>query len=181
MHLTTSRLTLREYVEDDWKAVLAYQSDPLYLRYYAWTGRTEIEVRDFLGRFIASQSEEPRWRYQLAIVENMEGKLIGSCGVRIIDAALKEGEMGYELDSNYWGRGFATEAAKAMLRFGFDVLGLHRISAHCVSENVGSARVLKKIGMTQEGTLREKEFFKDRWWDCQIFSILRDESKLESL
>jgi RimJ/RimL family protein N-acetyltransferase len=115
MQLTSPRLLLREFVEEDWEAVLAYQSDPLYLRYYEWTERTEADVREFVGWFLAQQQEEPRTKFQLAVVLKDEGRLIGNCGVRVNDPDLREGNIGYELDSRYWGQGYATEAARVVL------------------------------------------------------------------
>src|SRR5207248_438854 len=112
MRLTTERLLLREFVEEDWEAVLAYQTDPLYLRYYAWTQRTEGDVREFVGWFLAHQQEQPRLKFQLAVVLKAEGRLIGNCGVRVNDPVLLEGNIGYELGSRYWGQGYATEAAR---------------------------------------------------------------------
>jgi RimJ/RimL family protein N-acetyltransferase len=175
MQLTTARLLLREFVEEDWEAVLAYQSDPLYLRYYPWTERDEAGAREFVGWFLAQQQEQPRSKFQLAAVLKAEGWLIGNCGVRVNDPDLREGNIGYELDSRCWGQGYATEAAREMVRFGFEELGLHRIWSWCVAENVGSARVLEKVGMRQEGYLREKEYFKGRWWDQRQFAILDHE------
>jgi RimJ/RimL family protein N-acetyltransferase len=172
MQLTTPRLLLREFVEEDWEAVLAYQSDPLYLRYYAWTRRTEAEVREFVGSFVTQQQEQPRTRFQLAVVLKADGRLIGNCGVRVTDASRREGSLGFELDSRYWGQGYATEAARALVRFGFEVLGLQRLWAECVAENVGSARVLEKLGMREEEGLPEREFFKGRWWDQRRFALL---------
>jgi len=66
MMLNTNRLVLREFVADDWHAVLAYQSDSRYLQYYPWTERTAQEVQAFVQRFISWQAEEPRIRFQLA-------------------------------------------------------------------------------------------------------------------
>lgn len=175
MQLATERLLLREFVEDDWRAVLAYQSDPLYLRNTPWTERTEADAREFVGWFLAQQQEQPRTKFQLAIVLPAEGRLIGNCGVRVNDPALREGNVGFELDPRYWGRGYATEAAGEMLRYGFAELGLHRIWSWCVAENVASARVLEKVGMRPEGCLREKEFYRDRWWDHRLFAILDHE------
>ena len=179
MRLTTQRLILREFVEEDWEAVLQYQSDPLYLRYYAWTQRSEADAREFVGWFLDHQRQSARTRFQLAVVLKAEGKLIGSCGVRVNDPDLREGDIGYELDSRYWGQGYATEAAREIVRFGFEERGLHRLEARCVAENVGSARVLEKIGMRQEGYLREKERYKDRWWDQRLFAILDHEWKAQ--
>jgi [ribosomal protein S5]-alanine N-acetyltransferase len=180
MQLTTQRLILREFVEEDWEAVLMYQSDPLYLRYYAWTQRTEADVREFVGWFLANQQELPRTKFQLAVVLKSEGQLIGNCGVRVNDPELREGNIGYELDPRYWGHGYATEAAREIVRFGFEELGLHRIWSWCVAENVGSARVLEKVGMRQEGYLREKEYYRGRWWDQRLFAILDHEWKARS-
>ena len=175
MLLTTERLRLREFEEGDWPAVLAYQSDPRYLRYYAWEGRTEGEVRDFVRRFIALRDEQPRLKYQLAITLRLDGQLIGNCGIRMGRPDAREADLGYELDPRYWGQGYATEAARALLAFGFEELGLHRIWANCVADNVGSARVLEKVGMRQEGRLRDKEWYKGRWWDTLLYAILEDE------
>ncbi|HZO90922.1 MAG TPA: GNAT family protein [Chthonomonadaceae bacterium] len=177
MLLTMERLLLREFVEDDWEAVLAYQSDPLYLRYNPWTQRSEAEVREFVGWFLANQKEQPRRKFQLAVVLKAEGRLIGNCGARINDLGLREGNIGYELDSRYWGQGYATEVAREIVRFGFEELGLHRIWSWCVAENVGSARVLEKVGMRPEGYLREKEYYRNRWWDHRLFAILDHEWK----
>jgi RimJ/RimL family protein N-acetyltransferase len=179
MRLTTQRLILREFVEEDWEAVLTYQSDPLYLRYNPWTQRSEAGVREFVGWFLANQQEQPRAKFQLAVILKGEGRLIGNCGVRVNDPELREGNIGYELDPRHWGRGYATEAAREIVRFGFEELGLHRIWSWCVAENVGSARVLEKVGMRQEGYLREKEYYRGRWWDQRLFAILDREWKAQ--
>jgi [ribosomal protein S5]-alanine N-acetyltransferase len=176
MRLTTARLVLREFEEDDWRAVLAYQSDPRYLRYYAWSGRDEAAVREFVGRQIASQSHVPRHSFQVAITLPAEhSRLIGNCGVRVNDPERREGNIGYELAPADWGRGYGTEAARAVLAYGFDQLGLHRIWAECVADNVASAHVLEKLGMRREATFREHTYFKDRWWDSLIYAKLESE------
>lgn len=177
MRLTTPRLVLREFTEDDWEPVLAYQSDPRYLQFYPWTERNETDAREFVGRFLAQQQERPRTRFQFALELAGEGRLIGNCGVRITDPGLREGDLGYELAPDYWGQGLATEAARELLRFGFEELNLHRIWACCVAENRASARVLEKVGMRPEGYFREKEVFKGRWWDQRLFALLDSEWK----
>ena len=175
MQLETKRLLLREFRESDWTAVLAYQNDPRYLRYYHWTERTAEDVQAFVQMFLSQKKERPRRNFQLAIVPKTSSQLIGNCGVRINDADLREANIGYELASHYWGKGYATEAAGGILRFGFADLGLHRIWAETIAENVGSARVLEKLGMRLEAREREKEWIKDRWHDRLIFAILDHE------
>lgn len=180
MELRTERLLLREFTLDDVPAVLAYQNEPLYLRYYAWTERSEADVRDFLQMLIDYQDVRPRRKVQLAITLPETGDLIGNCGVRRKDTNDWEADVGYELDPKHWGRGYATEAAHAMVRLGFLDWGLHRISSWCVADNVGSARVLEKLGLKLEGRLRDNEYHKDRWWDTLLYGVVVDEWKLSA-
>ncbi|HEX5807404.1 MAG TPA: GNAT family protein [Anaerolineales bacterium] len=175
MKLETERLILRDFVKDDWRRVLEYQSDSLYLRYNNWTERTPGAVQEFVGWFLNQQAQQPRIKYQLAIVLKSTNQLIGNCGVRMESADAFEADMGYELDPKHWQRGYATEAAHAIVDVGFGSLGVHRIWAHCVADNIGSAHVLEKLGMKLEGQLREKEYYKGRWWDTLIYGILARE------
>jgi ribosomal-protein-alanine N-acetyltransferase len=175
MILTTKRLVLREFEEEDWSAVLAYQSDPRYLRYSHWTQRTEEDVREFVRMFLAQREEEPRTKFQLAITLASDGRLIGNGGIRMRAPDAREADLGYELDPRFWGNGYATEAASRLLAFGFRDVGLHRIWAWCIAENAASARVLEKIGMRQEGRLREHEWMQGRWWDTLLYAILEQE------
>ena len=175
MQLETNRLILREFEESDWTAVLAYQSDPLYLRYYHWSERTPGNVRAFVNMFLDFQKERPRTKFQLAITLKESGQLIGNCGIRINNSELREANIGYELNSHFWGKGYATEAARAILQFGFSELGMHRIYANALAINKGSVRVLEKLGMRLEAREREKEWIKDRWHDRLIFAILDHE------
>src|SRR5437763_5140442 len=171
MQLTTGRLALRELEEGDWPAVLAYQSDPRYLRYYEWTERTEEDVRAFVRMLVGLREEEPRTKFQLAVVLREGGQLIGNCGVRVNNPAMREANIGYELDPRHWGRGYATEAARAILGFGFAELHPHRVWAECVADNVRSARVLEKLGMRREAHSREQRWYKGRRWDTRIYAI----------
>jgi RimJ/RimL family protein N-acetyltransferase len=172
MVLTTQRLILREFVESDWPAVLAYQSDPRYLRYYHWTHRTEEEVREFVQMFLDHQQAQPRTKFQLAVVLRAEDRLIGNCGIRMKTPDAHEADIGYEFAPPYWGQGYATEAARAIVAFGFNELKVHRIWSWCIAENVGPARVMEKLGMKQEGRLRENEWIKGHWWDTLVYGIL---------
>jgi RimJ/RimL family protein N-acetyltransferase len=98
MILTTERLLLRDFVETDWRAVLAYQQDPLYLRYNEWTSRTDEEVREFIQIFLDHQKQIPRIKFQFAITLKANGQLIGNCGIRRNSSESPEADMGYELD-----------------------------------------------------------------------------------
>jgi ribosomal-protein-alanine N-acetyltransferase len=175
MQLMTERLALREFVAEDWPAVLAYQSDPLYLRYYEWEGRTPEAAREFVQMFLDQQAARPRTKFQLAVTLRASGELIGNCGIRMRAAGAHEADIGYELAPAHWGRGYATEAARAMVAFGFTELKVHRTWSWCVADNVGSANVLRKLGMRLEGRLRDNEHYKGRYWDTLMFGMLEDE------
>jgi RimJ/RimL family protein N-acetyltransferase len=175
MEITTGRLLLREFVEYDWEAVFAYRSDPRYLEYYPPSENTQEEAREFVRRQVSRQSQQPRIKFQLAVELKSERRLIGNCGIRMDAPEALQADLGYELDPQYWGRGYATEAARAMLEFGFTHLNVHRIWAGCIADNARSRRVLEKLGMRQEARTREVEFFKGRWWDTLIYAILEDE------
>ena len=175
MEIITPRLQLRDFVIDDWPAVLAYQSDPRYLRYYEWTERTEEQVRAFVGRFVDNQNAQPRTKFQPAIVLRADGRLIGNCGLRLPAPEARVAEMGCELAPDAWGQGYAAEAARAMLAFGFEHLRLHRVWANCMAENAAAWHLLEKLGFEREGRLRDHEWFKGRWWDTLIYGLLEPE------
>jgi len=158
MTITTQRLVLREFQEADWRALLEYQRDPRYLRYYHWNDRTPPDVRAFVHDFVVQQRERPRLKYQLAATLKSDARLIGNCGIRMRSREAHEADIGYELSPEHWGHGYATEAAAAVMDLGFRTLSLHRIWARCIAENTGSIRVLERLGMRLEGRLRENEY-----------------------
>lgn len=178
MKLETERLILRDFVKEDWQRVLEYQSDPLYLRYNSWIERTPEAVQEFVGWFLDHQKQQPRIKYQLAVVLKTNNQLIGNCGIRMDEEDAIEADTGYELDPKHWNHGYATEAAHVMVDFGFSRFGVHRIWAACIAENSGSAHVMEKLGMKLEGKFRENKYFKNRWWDSLYYAILADEWEL---
>lgn len=177
MEIVTEHLTLREFEESDFEAMLAYQADPRYQRYYEqMTVEQRAELaRRLLRMFLDNQQEQPRTKFQLVITLRDAGTLIGNVGVRKTSAGATEGDMGCELSPEHWNLGYATEATGAMLAFGFEQLGLHRISASTMSANTGAWRVLEKLGMTREGELRETTLLADGWANSVIYGILEHE------
>ena len=175
MEILTEHLRLREFEMDDWPSVLAYQQDPRYLQFYPWTERSGKDVRGFIRMFLEQQGRNPRTSFQLAVTLKESGEMIGNCGVRLEAESAVVADMGYEIAPAHWGRGYATEAARAMLRFGFEDLHLHRIWARCIADNAGSWRVMEKIGMKREGHFYRNDWFKDRWWDTLIYAILDED------
>lgn len=172
LSLTTDRLLLREFNEQDWESVHSYACDREVVRYMPWGPNTEDDTRNFIRRAISYQQEYPRRHFELAVILKEEDLLIGGCGIRVSNPDLGEGNIGYCLNRNFWGRGYATEAARTLLKFGFETLNLHRIYATCDPENKASVRVLEKIGMSLEGHLRENLRIRGEWRDSLVYAIL---------
>ena len=144
----------------------------------------EFEIADthpYEKKIAVKWISEHRRKYEegesihLAIILNENRKLIGSISLMHINRKHLHAEMGYWIGKEYWNHGYATEAGLAVIRYGFENLGLNRIHAHCFSRNQASARVLKKMGMSHEGTLQEHIRKWDKFEDIKMFAILRSE------
>lgn len=123
---------------------------------------------DFLSYCTTSAHAVPRTGYSLAIAV-AGGAVIGSVGLTVHHET--RAEIGYTINPTHWGMGYATEAAKALLDFGFSDLGVERITATCRPENVASAGVLSKLGMTQTGRLKNDRLIRGVWLDSLVFSV----------
>ena len=175
MEIQTKRLILREFERSDVAPLLGYQNDPRYLHYDPWSEQSEEVVEKLVQLFIDQQTQRPRFKFQLVITLKSTSEVIGNCGVRKKTADAVHGDIGYELDPKYWGYGYAQEAARAMLSFGFIQLKLDLISAWCIAENTRSVRVLTNLQMAEGIRLANQEFFKNRWWDKMTFNLSVDE------
>jgi RimJ/RimL family protein N-acetyltransferase len=140
-----------------------------------WGPNDEATTRVFVERVSAVRHAQPRLDFDLAITLRDSGELIGGCGFHIAEPQNRAGWIGYILARACWGQGYATEAARALLYFGFAHCGLHRIWATCDPRNVASAHVLEKIGMQREGHLRENKLQRGTWRDSYLFAILVEE------
>ena len=175
--IETERLLLRDLVTGDRHAVHEYASDPEVVRFMDWGPNTKDETDEFIKRSISTQNEKPRRNFTLAIILKNTGELIGSCGIHVSNPENREGWLGYCLNRNFWGRGYATETARGLVKFGFAKLDLHRLFATCDPENSASAHVLEKSGMKREGHLREHKWSKGKWRNSYIYAILQQDWK----
>jgi RimJ/RimL family protein N-acetyltransferase len=168
--LQTARLTLRPYSEAD----IAELVPLIGTREVAATTLriphpyTEAHAREFFGML---QQADKIW---LAITLLADGRQIGGVGLSLHEQH-RNAELGYWLGAPYWGKGYATEAGREMLRYGFADLRLHRIFASHFQDNVSSGRVLQKLGMRHEGCQRQHICKWDRFLDSELYGILRQE------
>ena len=170
--LTGERLTLRDFEPSDESALHAFVSDPTVTRYTAWGPNTEDDTRGFLSGVLEQARSAARDCYSLAVVETTTGRLVGSVELSVESAEHARGELGFVFAPSCWGRGYATEATRVLMAFGFDELGLHRIAATCHPENVASSRVLEKAGMTFEGRMLGHMRVRDGWRDSMLYSAV---------
>jgi [ribosomal protein S5]-alanine N-acetyltransferase len=101
--------------------------------------------------------------------------LIGAAGLRDIDPEHSQAELGFWIGREWWGQGYAREAAGALIRYGFESLGLNRIYAHHMTRNPASGRVLLAAGMQREGVLRQRVRKWGVYEDVVLYAVLRDE------
>jgi len=178
MDLLTRRLLLRDCRAEDETAVHAFISDPGVTRYTAWGPNTPEDTTAFLAMAMSEARRSPRIRFSLAMVEREADVLIGLIELRNICERTRRADLGYVLSPDWRGRGYAIEAAGAVLRFGFD-LGLRKIVATCDPRNEAAATVLERIGMVREGYLRDHVQVRGQWRDRLLYAVLcTDESDL---
>jgi RimJ/RimL family protein N-acetyltransferase len=172
--LRTARLTLRPYGMDDLDALHDIQSRPEVTRYLLYDARDRDQVRAVLGERIRADSFE-RDAVDLAVVLPDTGTLIGDVVLFLRSREHRQGEIGYLFHPDYGGRGYATEAAAALLRLGFDGYGLHRIIGRIDARNTASARVLERLGMRREAHFVQNEIVKGEWTDEIVYALLEGE------
>ncbi len=173
MELRTQRLVLRELALGDAEAANRYERDPLVTRYQSNDVYTLEESRAYIERSLESSRLEPRLTFDLAVT--LEGTFIGRVGLDVRDVPNKQGMLWWVIDPAHQGKGYATEAAAALITFGFEIKRLHRIFVDVDPRNVTSIRVAEKLGMQREAHLRQNCFLKGEWVDSVILAILEHE------
>lgn len=172
--LETPRLILREATPGDAQDLFEFYRDPQMTRYVTFgVHRTIDDTLAFLAWMADAfqKKDSIRWGYEL----KETGNLIGSGGLHFWKRNIRCAEVGYHIGPPYWGGGYATEALRAIVAFGFEHMDLNRIEGKHTAGNVGSGRVMLKTGFRYEGTLRQREVKDGLIEDCLWYSILREE------
>jgi ribosomal-protein-alanine N-acetyltransferase len=144
--LATPRLALVALTLADAPAIFSYSSDPQISQLVAWPRHRQIsDSRSFVARSMVGYAQGGH--YEWALKRRTDEAFVGTCGFSRIDTTSGVAEINYVLAKPYWGRGYATEAAAAVIEFGFQKLGLRSIEAAAFPENSASLRVMAKLGM----------------------------------
>jgi [ribosomal protein S5]-alanine N-acetyltransferase len=172
--LETERLILRKVNAEDAPGMLVYLSDEEVVQHMGLDPFRTIE--DVMGEInwyesIYEEGEGIRW----GITLKEEGKVIGSCGFLNRAPKHHRAEVGFELSKDYWGKGIASEALDAVIRYGFLHLELERIEALIEPDNLPSQKLVERKGFTKEGLLRHYEYTRGKFDDLLIYSILKNE------
>ena len=175
VRLTTARLTLRELAVEDWRDARAIDADPEVTRYQSNDVTDEAGTRAYLERGVAGAQATPRRVYDLAITRTGEDRFLGRVGLRIERPDHRDGQLWFVLRRDHWRQGIVSEAAAALVDFGFSQLGMHRIWGDTDPRNTGSAGVMEKLGMRREAHLRENWWLGGEWCDSWIYAMLEQE------
>lgn len=171
--IETERLRLRPFNRGDVEAVFAYRSLPEVAEFLFDEPMSHDEVAEAVRARAAQVAFSGEGdKILLGIERHGDSRVIGEVSLIWRSVADQQAEIGYILHPEVQGQGIATEAARALLAFGFEDVGLHRIYARCDAGNAASARVMQRLGMRQEAHLREHARFKGRWDEELICAIL---------
>lgn len=188
--LESNRLILRPFDLEDVKRVQELAGDrkisdtAIAVPYPYEDGMAE----DWISTHANLREEGEEWIFAITLQEvlgsdfepsgetrsSKASSLIGAITLRL-NAAHRHAELGYWIGVPYWGQGFASEAAQRLLEFGFDELELHRVHAHYLTRNLASGRVLAKLGMRREGTIREYFLTRNGFEDVNLMGVTRDQ------
>jgi RimJ/RimL family protein N-acetyltransferase len=174
--LETERLRLRAFTLDDVDATHAVYSRPEVVRWLyhePWTPAVAAEkVAARLPWVQLAADGSPLF---LAVEEKEHGTFLGDCMLRVANVEHREGEIGFVLHPDHQGRGYATEAARELVRVAFDEAGLHRVIARCELRNDASLRVMERLGMRREACFVENEWVKGEWQSELVYALLERE------
>jgi [ribosomal protein S5]-alanine N-acetyltransferase len=172
--LETERLKLRKITLEDAEDMYFYGSNEVVSKYVTWeTHKTLSDTKEFIEFVLNNYENNKVSPWGIEFKEN--GKLIGTIDFISWNTSHKIAEIGYVISQEYWGKGIVTEAANEVIKFGFNNMDLVRIQARCFVENIGSARVMEKTGMSFEGIIRKGMFVKGKHRDIKMYSILKEE------
>lgn len=172
--IETARLKLREIADEDTPRLHSVWTDPLVTRYLVLDPFTDLsQTREMISllKGLHPSGEGFRWVLFLAV----ERETIGTCGFHNWNKEHARAEIGYEMDSRYWGKGLMSEAVRAVTDYGFTRMGLNRIEAFVSVGNRKSLSFLERNGFIFEGTLRQYELARGRYQDQWICSLLKQD------
>lgn len=173
MRLECERVSLRDFRAEDVAAFQRLHADPRYMQYYGPEVADLEHQSKLVERFVETARAQPRRDFTLAIVDRATSQLIGCGSLRTAGQDDGHAEFGFGLSANYWGRGLATEAAAALLAFGFDALKLEEIRGQSVTQNVRVARLVSRLGFGKRREYEGAAWMSARAWTHTEWSLTK--------
>lgn len=172
--LETPRLILRPFILEDAPAMYRHwANDPEVTKYLTWPTHPSVQVSEAVLQSWVSCYVNPDY-YQWAIVLKDNGEPIGSMAVVKQDDKVGKAEIGYCIGRSWWRQGITAEALSAVIRFLMDEVGMQRIEARHDPRNPASGAVMRKCGMTFEGTLRRSDWNNQGLCDASYYAIIKE-------
>ena len=178
MILETQRLKLRPIRADDAEAVASYSTKPDFIRFLPLPPQTVESAANYVERVVAGGQPDSNNDWIFAIQLGEAPRLVGTIRVGIREPAHRQGDVGYAMHQDHWGKGYTSEALGRILSFGFEELSLERIWATADLRNVASWRVMEKAGMQREGLMRHHRLMRGAWRDSVLYARINDGSPL---
>lgn len=175
--LQTPRLTLREIRTEDAPAIYGMRSSGRVNEFIARQAMQEEEQAVSLAGRTAAAYRNRQAIGWAGLIRN-QGEIIGTCGFNSIDALNLHAEIGGEMATEYWGKGFALEAVKAILAFGLNTMNLHTIEAKVSPANRSAIHVLEHLGFVKEAHFRQRILFGEAFLDMAVYTLVKGAERL---
>lgn len=178
MNCETTRLQIRPLCVDDKESIFSYRSDPETNKYLSLIPKSVDDIVEFIANSSTKINVPGTW-FQLGIVERATNQLIGDIGVHFLnsDPENKQVEIGYTLNKEFRGKGYATEALSAVIDYLFNTLNKHRITASIDPTNLKSIKLVERLGFRKEAHFVESLYFHGKWVDDLVYALLSKEWK----
>jgi ribosomal-protein-alanine N-acetyltransferase len=174
IRIVGDQVVLREFTLDDVDNVLAIIGDDAVTTWLSFDSRDRAQAVAMIeGTIERARLVEPRTEFYLGVTKRDDDSVIGFARIGL--SGVQAGKLGYAIAAREWGRGYATDAARALVTYAFKELGLHRTTAAIGPDNVASIAVVQQLGFTREGVLRDHVFTNGQWRDSVLFSVLAHE------
>lgn len=171
--LTGDGVRLREFQAADLDGYLAIVGDDRVTNWLSFDSQDQVTAAKALTAVVERSRQPERPDYLLAVTRLDDDRMIGFA--RLGPTGVRAAHLGYAIAADHWGHGYATEAARTMLKFAFGPLELHRVSAAIGPENLASVAVVKRLGFSYEGRIRHHVFTNGDWRDSLLYSVLATE------
>lgn len=173
--IVTERLALRDLEASDCQQIFQYRSRPEISQFQSWGTQSPDEIRTLIHRLSVIEPGTPGIWYQVGIILLSSRQLVGDCGFHVLESDPRQVEVGIALAPEHHGRGYATEALRALLDYLLVGLGKHRAFGSVDPRNTPSIRLMERLGMRKEAHFVKSLWFKGDWVDDVIFAMLGSE------